>query len=470
VGPLSRQSTRADIIQRWQVSRNLWHTLVIDAQSVDYGSPSYIGPPRRYRSQGWAMQPDSGIQLIGLLSQPAGQVNLVGGGRIFTRSYVSGRSSSRTWSSRDNVLLPDDPLRSLVFPFTSAWAERQGSFWWAGSTEMLGRRVEIFDWLNHLNQPEARLYLDAHTGIILREQVYTGEEFEILLRESVVTELQFERREPPPALIVAAQQSQAPEADANAGFLPLQATPTPAMQATPRPPLPLDPPPPGMDTSRSKLYFQFADDPAIADRQVNTADTPARLFADGYFLGETRFGLPWALRCTRSQEGGRLAFNTASDGASPPDDGLHWLNLSAPGRVYQPMPGFHADEFAFSPDARSLAAAGFYDAAGDRQSAGKDGLYRVDLALGEAELLIEVREARSLVWSPDGKFLALIGRLPGEDQPAVLVVNVGAHLVIYQGEPDQVDGPPLANSPIPGWNVAFPVSIGNLETCAAPRP
>lgn len=467
---LSRQSTSADIIERWQESRNLWHSVTIDVQTVDYGTQSYIGPARRYRSQGWALQPDSGIQLTGLLSQPAGQVNLVGGGRIFTRSYVSGRSSSQVWSPQVNALLPDDPLRSMVFPATSQWAQRQGSFWWAGSSKMLGRSVEIFDWLNHLNEPEARLYLDAQTGIIMREQIYTGEGFELLRRESVVTELIFERHEPPPALIVAAQQSQTQESETDSGFLPRQATPTPAMEITARAALAQAPSPPGMDPSRSRLIFQFADDPAISERLVNTADAPAQLFADGYYLGEARFALPWALRCTRSQDGSRLAFNTATDGASAPDDGLHWFNLSEPGRVYQPMPGFHTDAFAFSPDARSLAAVGFYDLPGDEPDKHKDGLYRVDLATGEPEQLIEVHEASSLVWSPDGKFLALIGRLPDEDQPAVLVINVGARMVIHQGDPGRASAPLPADSPIRRWNVPFPVSMGDLEVCAAPRP
>jgi hypothetical protein len=313
--------------------------------------------------------------------------------------------------------------------------------------------------------------------MILREQIFTGETFDDLRRESFVTELEFERREPPPALIVAAQQSQAPGSEPNSGFLPLQVTPTPAMPATPRPPLPTDPSPPGMDPSRSRLIFQFADDAAIADRQADTAETPALLFADGYLLGETFFGLPWALRCTRSNDGRRVAFNTGSDGASAPDDGLHWFNLAEPGQVYQPMPDFHAQAFAFSPDGRSIASAGFYDPepaatveAGPGQTNRKDGVYLVDLGTGDEELLLEVQEARSLVWSPDGKFLALIGQLPDESEPTILVVNVAARVLIYQGEPGSVSEPPSDKAPIAAWGTPFPVTMGDMEACAAPRP
>jgi WD40 repeat protein len=186
------------------------------------------------------------------------------------------------------------------------------------------------------------------------------------------------------------------------------------------------------------------------------------LFADGYWLGSLRFGLPWMLRCARSPDGQRMAFNTGSDGTAPPDDLLRWFNLSEPQALYQPLPLLHAASFAFSPDSRRLAVGG------EGESGQPSGAYLINLGTGEASLLLEAEGARSLAWSPDGEYLGLIATLPGEDAPSAIVIYLRSGQIVHQGPLEQPGDLAPLDSPILLWGIPFPAEMGNMDTCAAP--
>lgn len=460
VKSLSRRSTSQEILQRWQEFPKLWHSLTLDVQMVDYGPDNYIGPARRYRAQGWVLQPDQGIELFGLLSEAPARVFLAGGGRAFTRMTADGRTESRPWLGETGDLLANETLRSMVFPHTSPWAEPTGSFWWAGLETLLDHPVIIFDWLDHLNRRQARLWLEARTGMILRLQEFDGDRFERVRRESLATAVDFERVEPPPELIVAARQSQDSD-HAPPGFQVIAAAPTPAMPADPPTLLPTDPAPSGMDPSHSRLVFQFANDPEIANHPDRASGIEASIFADGYYLGQVRFGLPWGLRCRRSADGRRIAFNRASDGAVPSDETLRWFNLNRPDQVYRIAGGLNVVDFTFSPDASQVAAAGF------DQATQKEGIFLINLATGDYRLLLEAGQAHSLAFSPDGLFLAMIARLPNETFPVILSLHVDTLQLAFVGEPGRIDSPPTA-SRIGEWGIRFPIQMGGMESCALP--
>jgi DNA-directed RNA polymerase specialized sigma24 family protein len=463
VAALNRRSSDEEIRQRWQESPDLWHSLSADLQTWRYGPLSYSGLPRAYRSQAWVLQPEQSILLNGLLGAEPGESYLVAQDRAFWRSAAANQSHSQPWDGELESLLLEGPLRQMVFPATSPWASRPGSFRSVQTSEQAGRKAVVFDWLNPDGQREARLWLDSQTGIILRAQVFGGDDFKTLIDESVITALALERSEPPPALIVAARLDQAQPTSGDPAFAALLPTPTPAIVTLDRPAALSDPAPPGFDPSGGRLAFTFPRDPQVANAARDTAAQPVELIADGYSLGMTRFGLPWMLRCDRSPDGRRLAFNTASDGAAPADDSLRWFNLSNPSAIYQPLPELQAASFAFAPDSRRLAVAG--QASGDLAS----GVYLVDIATGESRLLLAAEDARSLLWSPDGEFLALVGRLPNQEQPASLVLHVRTRQIAYQGEPGMIGETP-ADSPIAAWGVPFPVEMGGMDACAAPQP
>jgi hypothetical protein len=348
----------------------------------------------------------------------------------------------------------------MIFPDSSPWASRQGDFRPVQTTDLAGRRAVVFDWINSEGGREARLWLDDQTGIILRMQLFAASDFQTLIDESIITTLALERSEPPPGLITGARLAEAQPISGDPAFSALASTPTPAIASPDRPGPPPDPAPLGFDPTGSRLSFQFPRLPQVANASSEIAAQPADLIADGYTLASTRFGLPWTLRCTRSPDGRRLAFNNGSDGAAPADDSLRWFNLSQPQAIYQPLPDLHAASFAFAPDNRRLAVAGQGD--GDRPS----GVYLVDIGTGESRLLLAVEEANSLLWSPDGEFLALIGRLPDQEQTAVLVLHVRTGQLAYQGEPGVVDETP-SDSPIAAWGLPFPVEMGGMDACAA---
>ncbi len=461
VAPLTRRSSDETIRQRWAESASLWHSLSADLQTWRYGPLSYSGLPRAYRQQAWVLQPDQSIALTGLLGSEPGESYLAAQDRIFMRSTAENETTSDAWDGQLASLVPDGPLRQMVFPASSPWATRQGSFRGIKTEQQAGRETIVYDWINADGDREARLWLDNQTGIILRSQIFTGDDNQTLIDESLITTLELERGQPPPALITGARLDHAGPVSADPAFAALQPTPTPASPPVERPGIPPDPAPPGFDPSGSRLAFLFPRQPQVANAAADTAAQPAELSADGYSLGITRFGLPWTLRCQRSADGRRLAFNTGSDGAAPADDSLRWLNLNKPQAVYQPLPDLRAVSFAFDPNGRQIAVAG--QGRDDHTS----GVYLVDIGTGESRLLLAAEEADSLLWSPDGEFLALIGQLPDQTDPAILVLHVNTGRFAYQGPPGVVDELP-ADAPILGWGLPFPVVMGGMDACAAP--
>lgn len=459
--PLTRRSNDDEIRQRWVDSPSLWHSLSADLQTWRYGPLSYSGLPRAYRTQAWVLQPDQSIVLSGLLGSEPGQSYLTAQNRIFWRSAAENESNSWPWNGSRETLVPEGLLRQMIFPATSPWASQPGSFRDVQTANLAGRQAIVFDWANAEGQREARLWLDVQTGIILRTQAFGGPDHQTLIDETVITTLELERGEPPPALITGARLGQAQPVSSDPAFVALPPTPTPATAPLDRAAVQSEPAPPGFDPSGSRLFFQFPGDPLVANAPADTAAQPVDLIADGYSLGMTRFGLPWTLRCARSPDGRRLAFNTGSDGAALADDSLRWFNLSKPGTIYQPLPDLRAVSFAFAPDGRRLAVAG--RGRGDQTS----GVYLVELGTGESRLLLAAEEAYSLAWSPDGEFLALVGRAADQEAPAILVLHVRTRQLAYQGEAGIIDGLP-ADSPIAAWGLSFPLEMGGMDACAAP--
>jgi hypothetical protein len=461
VAPLTRRSSDEDIRQRWVESPTLWHSLSADAQTWRYGPLSYFGLPRSYRDQAWIVQPDQSIILKGLLGEPPGQSFMIAQDRVFWRSAAEDESHSESWDGSLEALVPGEPLHSMIFPASSSWATQPGEFRPVQTTSLAGREAIAFDWTNPEGQREARLWLDAQTGIILRAQIYGGSDYQTLIDDSLMTSLALERSEPPPGLITSARLGEAQPALNDPSFSALSPTPTPAVAPQDRPSPPISPAPAGFDPTGSYLTFHFTRDPGVANARTDTAAQPAELIADDYHLGNMLFGLPWTLRCVRSPSGQRLAFNTSSDGASPADDSVRWFNLSKSQAIYQPLPDLDAVSFAFSPDSRRLAVAG--------QGNGytENGVYLVDIGTGESRLLLVADQAHSLVWSPDGEFLALIGIPEDQESASILVLHVRTSQLAYQGPPGAIDQVP-ADSPIAAWGTPFPIQMGGMDECGAP--
>lgn len=453
--PLRLWARTEDIRRRWGETYPAWRNLFVEVQSVDYGPAHYLGPPFTWREQAWVALPDQAVYFIDSAESGQGQVTVSGGGRVVQRNALAVLTRAQVWDGTASGLLPPGPLRTMLFPATSPWMNAPGRLRPAGVGRIAGHSTLIFDWLTPQGERTDRLWLETRSGIILRWETYLGASQDSLRHVSQVTRLTFEQAQPPSNLALAARmpgqgEGDAPESEA-APLWPAR-RPTPAVT-----PLAKRPAPPGMDLSYSVLTFQFAA-PLEATSALQTAD----LFADGYWLGRVRIGLPWGLRCQRSPDGRRLAYVAASQGLLPGDDALRWFNLNEPSKLYTLLPEVRVTAFAFAPDGLRLAAAG------EGRVPAEDGLYTVNLVNGESTLLRRLYEGRSLVWSPEGEFLALIARLAGEESPSVLVIHVRTRRVVEQWplSGGEVKLPP--DSLIHSWERPFPNELGGLEACATP--
>ena len=464
VKPLTRRSDSEVILLRMQESSTLWNTLWIDSQKMAYGPQSYIGPPRMLHAQAWISQPDQSVEVMGLSGRAPSSIYMVLGDRSYYLNPTLAKSTTQKFSDSADSLLSSAWLRDMVYPGESTWAEGEGSVKAVKYEEIAGLHAVVTDWINPQGRREARLWLDAQTSLILRLQEYGGDDSRLLLSDTVVTEIAYNRASPPPSLSEALELKEPQITSEGSGIPPTQHPPTPSPTGamTDRVPLSPEPAPARFDPTLSRLIFQFPMELSIANSPTATVDIPAELFADGYLLGSVKFGLPWVLRCDRSPDGQRLAFNTGTDGVSPPGDSLRWFNLKDPRAVYQPLPGLHVSSFVFSPDSRRLAV--FGSGEGEWES----GIYLLEIGTGEHQLLIHLAGAASLVWSPDGEFLALMGSMTEADRQAALVIHINTGQVAYRIEAEFLDDETSTDWPMASWGVEFPVEMGGMDQCAAP--
>jgi Tol biopolymer transport system component len=126
-------------------------------------------------------------------------------------------------------------------------------------------------------------------------------------------------------------------------------------------------------------------------------------------------------------------------------------------------PGINVTHFAFSPDSQRLALFG----SDGRRSGGR--LYVMDLQTGRPARLLDLQDAKSFVWSPDGQFLALIGRSNDPQfNESVMVVRIADGKVTYTRSIDFESGNGSSDWPTLDWGVDFPVEMSTLKDCAAP--
>lgn len=464
VRQLKKNDESATILQALRNSSNNWNTLWIDTQSIDYGPPGYIGAARIYHSQAWVDQPAQSLELLGLLDEHPSSVQMISEGKRYLISPESELPSLSVWNENREPLLYYERLRQMVYPQTGIWAYQEGRFESMDREEIAGREAIVVDWYNNSGNRQVRLWLDSATGLALRVQEFDGPDFQTLIADSVVTSILYNLEIPQDALfdphilvsqdfaVLSEEGASAEEPSETSLSIPLDRRST----------LPGDPAPPGYDPRGSWLHFQFSlpvgQNPALG----STAEEPADLFADGYWLGQVGMPPPWGLQCTRSPDGLRLAFNTKSDGIHTSNSTLRWLNLQDLQEIYEPLPGFQAEYFAFSPDSRKLAVSGY-----DPQDSFR-GLKIVDIGTGESQPLIQFSKADSLVWSPDGAYLALVGQKVDSPGDYIIIIQVRMGEVIFErpvelsGSTQQFTWSSMA------WGMEFPLPMGDMGSCAQP--
>ena len=470
--PLDKQSSILQIIERSQISQRLWTRLFFEAQSVDYGPQSYLGPARLQRFQTWVEQPNSSLLRTGLLDGVPQETHLITAGKYFRTNHDGGKNVS-WWDFESQPLLPVNSLQTLISPNSILETLDPDRLHVAGVDKIAGRAVILVEG-NSSTQPSFyRLYLDAQTGIILRQQEYFAPN-STLLSDIMITQIELE-----PAFdnqnlfdVMRIQPSFFTEDFINPFPEPNQASLSAnlAIDLKTRPQEPAEPTPEGFDPSNSPLKFQYPQ--TLGANSVYS--TTAQILAEGYLLGEVKLGAFWQIACQRTNDGKFLAYYLNLPSEDPMASGLHWLNLVDANVVYQAMPEFQIVNSAFSVDGKKLAVFARHSLTGD------SGLYLLDYATGSYQLIIALDDAQHITWKPDGEYISLLGKEEQQTEQQWLLIHVPTGFVTSRTVPQapnetEIGAGPQANDLLPPpaypawqWGVDFMNARKGLDACAEP--
>ncbi|HEX7974992.1 MAG TPA: hypothetical protein VF498_11325, partial [Anaerolineales bacterium] len=342
----------------------------------------------------------------------------------------------------------------MVFPALAPWAKEPGAFHVTGSEPFSGQVALIADWMDGEGRRLARLWLDARTGVVLRLQSFAAEAPDLILTDLAITRIAYNPNIPLATF------------DPLAGSLPglgvagsgspgsPQAYPTPfggeALAGRPR--LAPVPPPEGFDPGGEPVVFQFP--ASLTSEQLQSgsrmAGVQAEVFAGGYSLGKIEFPSSWDVICSRSPDGERIAYNNYQ--AS--NQVVFWVDLKDTGKLHWAAISSTPVELAFAPDSRRVAVFGRKNS--DQQ--GDSAIYILDTGTGRVETLIQLSNARSLVWKPGGTELAFIGLFPGGDGEMAQVFDLSAGHVVDSQPLDALGNLIGTRSIQRDWGVKFPIA------------
>jgi LysM repeat protein len=463
--PLTANSTSQEIIQRLTSSRSLWSSLWVDARLILNGPPGYIGPPNVTYEQLWV--DNLGKRSIELSGKSSSQPDWV-----YTSSGSGGSQIDRKTSQRQdfpsNQLIKNNALRAMVFPLNSDWISSVDNLVIGPVTPYIGRETLQVGVENATGYLQAQLWVDVETGVILRELHYSGDRLQIQTADFSINKIYYNDQFPDGVFNPRQRLAAGFSADASglASALDNRAAPIENNQAHQSFSAGL--PPSGFNLAQAQLYFRY---PQNFD--TGAASAMVEVLAGGYSLGKTQFGNPWTMICARSPNGGKIAYVSQPLNPENGDATLHWFDLQNVSQNHLVSHDLLVGNFAFSYDGQKLA---FFA----RQAAESRGaIYIFNLKNGSLQLLLDRNSARSLVWSPDGNFLALLSAPSMLGTQNALVVQVLNGVTVardrynWQG---QAAMQPLSPSwPTFDWRypdgtyAKFPAVMGGLQACALPH-
>ena len=452
--PLSQPYDLVSVLAKMQQFDWLHQSIWLDAQSLNLGPSGYIGSPQVHRVQTWLSQSQF-LMLDGTLDGSIIDVWLRTGGGL----YRANPEVNLPWffdvTRKD--MFQDSTVSDLFSLFSDFTFNRDITGGMklevVGADLVAGRQAIIIERQDQQDRVKVRFWVDAQTGFLLRVQRVDDADPQIVRKDIIVTSIAFNIDFPQELFDAklpwrggfARDYSGQPEAP---GTTPLV---VPGREQ-----LPTNRSQPGFDPSKSSLIFQYP--PSFREQDPEAL---VEVLADNIYLGNIRFGNPWTMICGRSPDGNRVAF-VSQPFLSPNQDAfLDWFNLSDNRKGQMSLGGLYITGFAFAPDSRRLALFGY-----DGQFA-EGGVGVLDTETAKYNQLIWLLNARSLVWSPDGQSLALIGTensLSGEE---TIVLNVSRGEVIYRGPAANDQQPVGSDAPIYNWGVQFPTKMGGLEACTA---
>ena len=468
--PLTINSEITEIKQRIMDSTKSWQTMWADALVIQYGPPGYVGDPEFRRQQIWIDQPYFHYLLDG-----------VNGGEVeFAYSVIGG------WENLLNIqtgelVTNEGPQSSILQPdlqqllFNTRFQENfPGDIQLTGEQSIAGREVLVLDWYPGNESPDgsagqvgvdippqARIWADKSTGVILRIKEYSGKSgispFKEIIISRIILDVPIPRR-----LYDRSQYLQTYFARDHTGDFALDPIPIPDdIQASGnvQDEGQYDTPPEGFMVNQSRLEIHWTSLARFNPDLGTTVD----IFGDGYYLGNVDFAEPEQLQCARSPDGNRIAFSSWSSEIDFGYTPLGWIDLeSIPGVQFLDA-GLVPYDFVFSPDSQLLAIYACHRS-GDQAC----GIYIADVGSGETRLFKHVEQGAELIWSPDGKAIAIQGSYLRQGKWRVLVFDYPSGNNIYDGPFDWEGFWVAHDSPIHKWGVPYPPLRGGLEVCSPP--
>jgi DNA-directed RNA polymerase specialized sigma24 family protein/LysM repeat protein len=473
VDKLTPSSSIDELIARWQISQNLWTSLFIQGQWVDYGPENYRGPVRSQRFQAWIQQPGFSYQKIGPVDAVAQEIHLISSGLHLTNQ--AGKEKQLAWWEGHSLpLIASDPLTTLLSPFEFSQSIDRQSLAITGTKKTANRSTIS---LEALSMDRSRLYrfeIDAFSGILMALQVHTSDG-SLRLAEIIVTQIELDPNFDESNLFdplrmenaAFSQDYRYPFPEGNQISASMEAI----LSLEPRPVEDFISAPPGFDPSGSRIIFQY---PQLFGSHSGNAPT-AQIIADGYLLGQVNLQPFWQITCRRSEPGSILAFIERGSVNNHRFAGFSWLSLFEADKLYQAMTDFEVYDLAFRPDGKKLAVIA------RPMNSSETGLYIFDHVTGTYQFLMNLEKANRLQWKPDGQYISLLGILPDETEPSWMIVHIDSGLVSYRAAieagPWEIDPTNLLPNyflsppdyPAWQWGLNLAVTRNNLENCAFPE-
>lgn len=447
------------IRQRMAQAGELFNTLWGDYMFVYYGPAGYSGLPYiEFRSQFWVMQAGYAVQLSGNASgQYAATDFFVEHYLPFGINFYHGpfeRPHARRVSNQEEGFL------FLILPFT--WfggAEDQIDLQVIGTDQVLGRPALVVDWPVETPRQIRRMWVDAERGLILRQRIYAiqGEQWttifemgftDLVLDENLPAEVFSPFKFNPDRFVIDQNGQPLPDDQLErllAWSLPAERRPKDRLS-----------PPPGFDPSQEILTLQWPHQP------LEGWDGRVDVFAGQYFLGSllaredgTSYSSQNNLEsmpfntCTRSPDGRLVALSITLplNGSSK----LLWFDIENPDSAHEaPFSDEATKEFVFDPTSRYLAS---YGCTNDGC-----GIQLIDTYSMKTSMLLRTGRGApsSLTWSPDGRYLAMVGFTLQSTMRKIIVVDRSTGHLIYQADYPWMNPQVPDGSPTLTWGRPFP--------------
>jgi DNA-directed RNA polymerase specialized sigma24 family protein len=466
---LDLHSSPEAVVDRMSQAELNWSTMWQDISLNFFGPPGYIGPSDSVRIQVWLDKPDQ----VKMIAGPAGrraEYRFLGRDKGFHHATMD---SILRWYylTFDRHLALGTTIDYLSLPISQLQgADRRLVI--QGTEVVANRQTLVVDQVTENGRLESRMWVDRLTGVVLRKRLYAQSDPSVVVMDAITNSVYYDvafpantfepgfnaGATPSARRYLGATRAQGPVQTRDRITFPMTVW---APRAYREPFQSFASPPAGFDPAGSRLAFQYLPNYEPWRAQYSHPEEYSELFAGDYYLGSLHTGDPYTAICDRSPDGELLALAQGRTDQQRAETQLSWIRLAQPKDVNTIDLDVDLAYFAFAPDNRRLALFGFGKPLG--------ALYILDTQSSQLTKLLNIEYVRSLMWSPDGEQLAIIGNWESpEYDEEVMVVDSHTGRVLtstpynYRGDSAVPD--------LPDWisEKSFLAWMGSLDACAAP--